>query len=179
MSLGVTHSTTPIFALGSFSHERSVDGIGPWVLLQLVRQHALDRLAVVRLCDLLNCVRDRVGLVARLYKPKGRLRREVSGHDGVRGATLDLVVLGAPDDDGVRDYRDEAVDVSAQVDLHHVAVLERDVRVTVHWREMADAVVDRDAAWEGDALLHLLVLLERLRGFLLDALVTLGANLSH
>ena len=32
------------------------------VLLQLVRQHALDRLAVVRLCNLLNCVRDRVGL---------------------------------------------------------------------------------------------------------------------
>ena len=41
--------------------------------------------------------------------------------------------------------------------------LDRDVRVTVHWREMADAVVDRDAARERDALLHLLVLLERLQ----------------
>ena len=41
--------------------------------------------------------------------------------------------------------------------------LERDIRVTVHWREVADAVVDRDAAREGNALLHLLVLLERLK----------------
>ena len=32
------------------------------VLLQLVRQHTLDRLAVVRLGDLLNCVCDRIGL---------------------------------------------------------------------------------------------------------------------
>ena len=32
---------------------------------------------------------------------------------------------------------------------------------------MADAVVDRDAAWEGDALLHLLVLLERLKVLIL------------
>ena len=44
--------------------------------------------------------------------------------------------------------------------------LERDIRVTVHWREMADAVVDRDAARERDALLHLLVLLERLKKYL-------------
>ena len=44
--------------------------------------------------------------------------------------------------------------------------LERDIGVTVHWREVADAVVDRDAARERDALLHLLVLLERLKKYL-------------
>ena len=35
------------------------------VLLQLVGKHALNRLAVVRLCDLLNCVCDRIGLKER------------------------------------------------------------------------------------------------------------------
>ena len=62
-------------------------------------------------------------LIARLNKSECRLRGEVSGHDGVCGAALDLVVLGAPDDDGVRYHRNEAVDVSAQINLHHIAIL--------------------------------------------------------
>ena len=62
-------------------------------------------------------------LVARLNQPEGGLGCEVRGHDGVSGAPLDLVVLGAADDDSVCHHGDEAVDVGAKVDLDHVAVL--------------------------------------------------------
>ena len=55
------------------------------------------------------------------------------------------------DDDGVRDDGDEAVDVSAQVDLGHVSLLEDDVGVTHQRGEVTDAVVDGDAARERDA----------------------------
>ena len=80
--------------------------------------------ANVTLASIIKNERGRLShLIARLNQPEGRLRGKVSGHDGVRGAALDLVVLGAADDDSVRHHRDEAVDVSAKVNLHHVAVL--------------------------------------------------------
>ena len=44
---------------------------------------------------------------------------------------------------------------------------------------MADAVVDRDAGREGDALHQLLVLLEGLAGLLHQPLVTLDAPARH
>ena len=42
------------------------------VLLQLVRQHALDRLAVVGLGNLLDCFCDRVGLKSKHFASKAR-----------------------------------------------------------------------------------------------------------
>ena len=72
-------------------------------------------------------------LVARLNQSEGGLGREVRGHDGVRGAPLDLVVLGAADDDGVCHHGDEAVDVGPEVDLHHVAVGNGDVGLGGEW----------------------------------------------
>ena len=69
----------------------------------------------------------------------------------IKGHEADLVVLGGPDDLGVGDDGDEAVDVGAEVELDHVAVLEEGVGLARQRAEVADAVVHAHAAREGDA----------------------------
>ena len=66
----------------------------------------------------------------------------------------------------VRNHGDEAIDVGAEVNLDQVPVGKGDVGLSNERGEVADAVVDGDAGWEGDPLHQLLVLLERLRGLL-------------
>ena len=87
-------------------------------------------------------------LISWLGKPQSSFWSEVSSQKSVSLSAGDLFDA---DDDGVRDDGDEAVDVSAQVDLGHVALLEDDVGVTHQRGEVTDAVVDGDAARERDA----------------------------
>jgi hypothetical protein len=80
------------------------------------------------------------------------------------------------DDECVRHHGDKAVDVRAHVDLDHVAVGEHDIGLGDERREVADAVVDRDAGREGDSFDQLLVLLEGLASLLQEAGVALDAH---
>lgn len=64
------------------------------VLLQLVAHHALDRLVLVGLGDLLNSVCDGVGLGAKLAQSEGGFEAQASSLKRVGLATSDCVVLG-------------------------------------------------------------------------------------
>ncbi len=87
-------------------------------------------------------------LISGLDQPQSRFWSKVSCQKSVGLTSGDLVDA---DDDGVSDDGDESVDVSAHVDLGHVALLEDEVGVAHQWREVTDAVVDRNAAGKRNA----------------------------
>mmetsp|Transcript_163787 Transcript_163787/g.520571 ORF Transcript_163787/g.520571 Transcript_163787/m.520571 type:complete len:216 (+) Transcript_163787:766-1413(+) len=140
-----------------------------------MRQNTLHMLAPEVLRDLAEGLGDLRVRVSDLHQTQSRLGAIPSGHDGVRTFVLDLLVA---DNDGVRGRGDEAIDVTSQVDLGHVAGLQN-ARLALHGGEVAEDLVHRDARGEGDALLDLLVLdllVVQLAGLLLHDLV---AHLAH
>lgn len=86
------------------------------------------------------------------------MRRIIGSKNGVGSATSGRVLLGGAHDRRERRDGDESVNVCAQVDLDHVALLQQNVDFAAHRRKVAHAVVHREACGEGDALLQVLVL---------------------
>ncbi len=87
-------------------------------------------------------------LIARLDQPQSSLGSQMCGQHHIGLTTGDLILAS---NDGVRDDCDEAVDVSAEVDLDHVALLDNDIGVAAQWRKVADTVVHRDATRKGNS----------------------------
>lgn len=84
-------------------------------LLQLVAEHALDRLAFVRVGNLVHCLGDGVVVRARLQQTERRLTGPVGGQHGVGLAAGHLVGGCGAGNGRMRGHRDETVNVSAQV----------------------------------------------------------------
>lgn len=94
-------------------------GVGVYVPLHLVHDGALDEGHIEGLGDLLHGLRDLRVRVTGLDELRARVRRDVRRLEGVRQAALDGRLRGGrrAHHDGVRDERDVAVDVAAEVEL--------------------------------------------------------------
>mmetsp|Transcript_77258 Transcript_77258/g.153369 ORF Transcript_77258/g.153369 Transcript_77258/m.153369 type:complete len:246 (-) Transcript_77258:244-981(-) len=126
------------------------------VLLHLVRQHALHRIALICIRDLRNGLSN-ISVGRTIFEHTlSELGGGPCGHHHVSLATLRL--LGS-DEVRVRNHRDVAINVHTEVDLHHVPVGKHDLVLGEQRRVVANAVVDRDARGECHALLDLFAIL--------------------
>mmetsp|Transcript_110718 Transcript_110718/g.217049 ORF Transcript_110718/g.217049 Transcript_110718/m.217049 type:complete len:214 (+) Transcript_110718:667-1308(+) len=146
------------------------------MLLHLVRQHALQRLAFEVFGNLAEGLGDLGVSVTHLDQPQRCFSCVPRGHDDIRPFVLHRL---AADDDGVRSRRDEAVQVASHVDLGDVAGLQG-AGLAFQRGIVAAQLVHGNACGERNALLDLLAILPllvvQLAGLLLQNLVALLAN---
>eukprot|EP00053_Salpingoeca_punica_P010736 m.96158 g.96158 ORF g.96158 m.96158 type:complete len:438 (-) comp15478_c1_seq1:52-1365(-) len=130
------------------------DGLGTVndVLRQLVREHALDRRAGKVRANRVQRSGDGGSAGPRLDHAQGDLERVVSSGNHVGLGAGHGLLLGGANDYGCGDGGNVAVNVHAEVDLDDVALLKEHLRVRVQRRVVADAVVQRHAGGEGNAL---------------------------
>jgi hypothetical protein len=74
----------------------------------------------------------------------------MGGHHDI-GLASSNFRLGFTNDNGVSDHSDETINMSANINLGHVAILENVIGLTVQWRKVADTIVDGYATGECNA----------------------------
>ena len=121
------------------------------VLLELVGQHALERIHLVGLADLLDHLRDLVVGVARLQQPHCGLCGLVGSENHVRLLASDRRVLVGLHNDGVGCECGETVDVGSELELDQISLLDGG-GVLLEGGVVTADLVDGDGGREGQAL---------------------------
>mmetsp|Transcript_55201 Transcript_55201/g.81068 ORF Transcript_55201/g.81068 Transcript_55201/m.81068 type:complete len:231 (-) Transcript_55201:166-858(-) len=142
--------------------------------LDLVGHHAIHRLAAVCVDTLLKKGRDLRVLLAGLKHADDDIASGLAGHDSISSTSGHR---SRANNHGGGHKRNVAIHVHAQIDLANVTLLEID-RVLLEGREVAAAVVERNAGGESNTLLYLFTLVHRGK-LLVDELVARLAQLGN
>lgn len=95
--------------------------------------------------------------ITGLQQSQSHLGGIVGSQDGVGGTSSGGVLSRSADNCCESGHGDKAVNVSAQINLHHVTVLQQRIYLAADRRIVAHTVVHGQTCGEGDASLHLLI----------------------
>jgi hypothetical protein len=121
------------------------------VLLQLVGKHALQRMHLVGITDLLDNFGHLVVGVSGLQESEGSLCSFVGGEDDVCLFASDGRIFIGLDDEGVCDEGREAIDMCSEFNFEEVSLLDGG-GVFLEGRIIAADLIDGDGGGEGESL---------------------------